>query len=233
MSFIQLRQAVIGVPEIAPSAAQARKELGLAPGFADPLLEDMGMADESIVLGDGRSFLEFVAPLNDQASIARWMAKGGGPGGYALSIQVGELAPYRARLAEAGVDLVADVEVYGYQVVQLHPKAMGLLVELDEVPDPAKWFWDDVEKEHPSDPQVDAFTHVELSSPDPAAQAAQWSAVFGVPVSDGELHLGDLAVRFVEGPRPFMSAIGLRRSAGSRLAPGSDLTLDGVRIDLS
>ena len=93
MSFVQLRQAVIGVPEVAAASTQAQKELGLAPGFADPLLAEIGMDDESLVLGDHRSFLEFVAPMRPDTSIARWLDKGRGPGGYALSVQVGDVEP--------------------------------------------------------------------------------------------------------------------------------------------
>ena len=232
MAHIALRQAVIGVPDVTEAASRACDELGLTRGFADPLLDDMGMSDESMVLGDGKSFLEFVGPLTPEASIATWLAKGGGPGGYALSIQVDDLVPYRERMAAAGVDLIADVEVYGYRVVQLRPKAMGLLIELDEVPDPAAWFWDDVDKQHPTDPAVDGFSSVEVTSADPADQAERWGAVFGVPVADGTIRLGDLTVRFVEGERAYMSAIGMKRSARSTLASGASLSLSGVRIDV-
>jgi hypothetical protein len=51
----------------------------------------------------------------------------------------------------------------------------------------------------------------------------------GTPV----VRIGDLPARFVEGPRAMMSAIGLARSASSRLAAGSTITLDGVRLELS
>ena len=234
MGLMQLRQAVIGVSEVEPAAIQLRKELGLAKGFADPLLAEIGMDDESLVLGDHLSFLEFVAPMRDDVSLARWLAKGGGPGRYALSIQVDDVEPYLARMAELGLGVAGDVVAYGYRLVQLLPKQIGLLLELDEVPDPKAWFWDSIDKEYPADPQVDSFTSLELTSPDPAAQSAVWGALFDVPVSaDHTIHLGDLPVSFVEGPRAMMSGIGLARSADSRLAAGSSLTLDGVRFDIS
>ena len=137
-------------------------------------------------------------------------------------------------MAELDLGVAADVEAYGYRIIQLRPKQMGLLLELDEVPDPDAWFWDSVDKQHPSDPQVDSFTSLELTSPDPAAQAALWGALFDVPVSaDCTILLGTLLTRFVEGPRSMLSGIGLARSADSRLAPGSSLTLEGVRFDLT
>lgn len=234
MTFVQVRQAVIGVPDVGPASTRVQQELGLAPGFADPLLAEIGMDDESLVLGDERSFLELVAPLRPDVSLARWLAKGGGPGGYALSVQVGDAAPFLARMAKLGLDVAADVEAYGYRLLQLRPGQLGLLLELDEVPDPEAWFWDSVDKQYPTDPQVDHFTSLELMSPDPDGQAATWGALFDVPVSpDRTIELGRLTCSFVEGPRSMLSGIGLARAAGSKLAPGSTLLLHGVRLDLT
>lgn len=231
-SFVQVRQVVVGVPEVAPAAQRAQECLGLAPGFADPLLEEIGMADECMVLGDGRGFLEYVAPLRPDAGLQRWLDRGAGaPGGYALSVQVSSLAPYLPRLEALGVVVVADVEAYGYRLLQLHPKKVGLLLELDEVPDPDAWFWDSLPKEHPADPQVDSFASLEITSADPAASSALWAELFDVPVVDSTIVLGSLPITFVAGERAMISGIGLTRSAGARLDAGS-VELDGVRLDL-
>jgi hypothetical protein len=231
-AFTQVRQVVVGVPEVAPAAQRAQECLGLAPGFADPLLEEIGMADECMVLGDGRSFLEYVAPTRPDAGLQRWLDRGAGaPGGYALSVQVSSLAPYLPRLEALGIAVVADVEAYGYRLLQLHPKKVGLLLELDEVPDPDAWFWDSLEKQHPTDPQVDSFASLEITSPDPAAAAALWGELFDVPVSGSTVMLGSLPVTFVAGERAMISGIGLTRSAGARVETGS-VGLDGVRLDL-
>jgi hypothetical protein len=233
--MIKLRQAVVAVPDVDAAGAEARKELGLAPGFPDPLLHDVGMADESIILGDGASFLEFVGPLRPDTGIQRWLDKAG-PGGYCLSIQVGDIAPYLERAEAAGVTIAADLEVYGYRIAQLHPKRLGLLIELDEIPDPAVWFWDDVEKEIPTDPQVDSFVSIELESADPAAQSALWAEVFGVEVTDvdgtPQIRIGELVARFVAGRRRAMTGIELKASAGATVAAGT-LELSGVRFTIS
>ena len=52
-------------------------------------------------------------------------------------------------MAELDLGVAADVEAYGYRIIQLRPKQMGLLLELDEVPDPDAWFWDSVDKRAP------------------------------------------------------------------------------------
>lgn len=141
-----LRQVVIGARDLDKTGQQLREALNLAPGFADPLLEDIGLADETLAVGP-QAFLEIVAPLDETVSLARWIRKGGGEGGYALSIQVSNIEPYLERATAADVRTVADLEAYGHRIVQLHPGDLGLLVELDEIPDADEWFWDQTEKE--------------------------------------------------------------------------------------
>lgn len=233
---VQIRQLAIGVPDVAAAAEQARKELGLARGFADHLLEEIGLDDDAMIMGDGRSFLEYVGPLGADSAIHRWLAKGG-PGGYAMAVQVPDLELFRARIAELELDVAAEVEAYGYRIIQFRPRKMGLLFELDEVPDPEAWFWDDVDKEIPESPAVDSFSWVEMSTPDPEDLSTRWAGLFDTEVSDHEGHpavvLGGVPVRFVHGTRSTISAIGFVRSAGADLAPGTSLTLDNVRFDLS
>ena len=178
-----LRQVVIGARDVDKTGHQLREALNLAPGFADPLLEDIGLADETLAVGP-QAFLEIVAPLDETVSLARWIRKGGGEGGYALSIQVSNIEPYLERAAAADVRTVADLEAYGHRIVQLHPGDLGLLVELDEIPDADEWFWDETEKEVSLDPWVDDILGVDVSSPDPARTATLWAEVFGKkPVS--------------------------------------------------
>lgn len=256
-SWAQIRQVVVGVPELAPATARAREAFGLAPGFDDPLLEQMGIVDDCMVLGDGLGFLEYVAPLRPDAGLARWLEKGGGPGGFAFSIQVPALEPLLARMPALGIEASAVVEAYGYRLAQLRPKALGMLIELDEVPDREKWFWDGHAFERPASPLVESFASLEITSPDPAAQAGLWGALLDLPVADGAggaplLSVGSVDVTFVEGERSYLSGIGLTRPTPAPAGPhtadgphtvdrpdtvdgaesGSTLHLDGVRFDL-
>lgn len=206
MTFPILRQVVLGAPDADLTGKHLRETFGLAPGFADPVLETVGMADETIRVG-AEAHLEVVAPLRNDTSIAHWLRRG--PGGYALSIQVPSLQPYVDRALAEGVRIAADMEVYGHRIVQLHPGDMGLLVELDEIADPAVWFWDDIPRIDPPAPLVDDVRAVTVDSPDPSAQAARWGAVFDADTSDGTLRLGSRLVRFAEGPRKMLSAVEL------------------------
>lgn len=227
-----MRQVVIGAEDLDTTSKELRDTLGLSAGFADPLLEDIGLADETIRVGP-ETHLEIVAPLNDAASINGWLAKGGGGGGYALSIQVPDAASLVANAEKAGVRVAADVEAYGRRIVQLHPGDMGLLVEFDEIPEPDQWFWDDIETETPAAPVVDDVLAVDVQSPDPTAQAEQWAAVFGVELDEWDdvprIALGDRHVNFVQGDRKMLSAVDLKIADGSE---PTTHTISGVHLRL-
>lgn len=201
-----LRQVVLGAPEIEATAAQLCAAFGLARGFCDPILETIGMADETIRVGH-EAHLEVVAPLRETVPLASWITKGGGGGGYALSIQVSGLQNYLNRAQAVGVRVVNDMQVYGHRIVQLHPGAMGLLVELDEIDNPDQWFWDDIPRVAPPAPKAHDVRGVTLSNPDPAAQSALWSAIFATPIVDSTLSLGSRAVRFAAGNRKMLSSV--------------------------
>ncbi|GAA0233372.1 hypothetical protein [Cryptosporangium japonicum] len=228
MTFPILRQVVLGASDAEVTGKQLRETFGLAPGFADPLLDDIGLADETIRVGS-EAHLEVVAPLRDDVSLANWLRKGGGGGGYAVSIQVPLVQPFVDRALADGVRLAADLEAYGRRIVQLHPRDMGLLVELDEIGDPSAWFWDDIPVVEPPAPVIDDVRGVTLHSPDPAAQARRWGAVFDADVTGGQLRLGTRTVRFAEGPRTMLAAVELR-------APGpapEPVEINGVRFTVS
>ena len=232
MTWATIRQVVIGAEDLDATSQEIRKGLGLSSGFADPLLEDIGLADETIRVGP-EAHLEVVAPLTDTASINGWLTKVGGGGGYALSIQVPDAAALVANAEAAGVRVVADLEAYDRRIVQLHPGDMGLLVELDEIPEPDQWFWDDIATETPENPVVDDVLGVDVESSDPQAQAARWAAVMGVEVEDGDvpsIRLGSRTVHFVRGDRRMLSAVDLRKVDGAE-AP-STLSVSGVLLRL-
>lgn len=207
-----LRQAVLATTDHDATSARLREALGLAPGFADPLLADMGLRDETFRVG-AQAHVEIVSPTDDENPINRWLAKVGGGAGYCLSIQVPDVQRLVDQAGAAGVRVLADVNHFDRRIVQLHPGDMGLLVELDEIPEADQWFWDDVEAEVPATPYVDDVLGVEVTSPDPQAQAARWAQVFGFELSDGALWLGSRAVRFAEGEAKVMSAVDLRATA--------------------
>jgi hypothetical protein len=211
-----MRQVIIGTSEMETASKELRSAFGLAPGFADPILETIGMDDETLRVGD-EAHLELVGALSPDASIATWCAKVGGGGGYGLSIQVGDLTPFLERAEALGVRTIADQVVYDHRIVQLKPGDLGLLVELDEIPDPSAWFWDDVEAEVSENPVIDDVLAVEISSPDPVAQAEKWATLFDVSVQHvdvPQIAIGERTVRFVHGDVKMMTGVDVQVAQG-------------------
>lgn len=230
-----LRQVVLGAADHDATSRAVREGLGLAAGFADPLLASMGLRDETIRIG-GEAHLEIVSPLSADASINRWLEKVGGLGGFSLSIQVPDVAPLLEAAAAAGVRVLMDERHFGRRIVQLHPGDMGLLVELDEIPEPTQWFWDDIEADVPEAPAVDDVLGVEVASADPAAQARLWAQVLGAEVvlPDGaaapQVWLGSRWMRFVEGGTAAMTAVDLRATGGRGAGVAESIDLGGVAL---
>ncbi|MCD9199875.1 VOC family protein [Aeromicrobium wangtongii] len=235
MSFTTIRQVIIGTGDMESASAELRSAFGLAAGFADPLLEDIGMDDQTFRVGP-QAHLELVGPLTPEAPINGWIAKAGGVGGgYGLAIQVDDLGPLLAAADALGIRRAHDLEAYGHRIVQLHPGDLGLLVELDEIADPDAWFWDDVDAEVPDAPVVDDVLAVEISSPDPQAQSAKWATLFGLEVSVvddvPQLQLGSRTVRFVQGDAKMMTGVDLAVVAGREPAERT-VTISGVTFTL-
>lgn len=228
--FPIMRQVIIGAGDMEQASKEMRAAFGLAKGFADPLLEEMNMDDDTFRVGP-ETHLELVSGLTPEAPISKWAAKVGGGGGYGLAIQVGDHAPYRARIEQMGVRIIEDMEAYGHGIIQLHPGDMGILVELDEIADSSAWFWDDVEAEVSENPVIDDVLAVEITSPDPEAQSQKWATLFDVAVEtvDGKLQIpfGARTVRFVKGDAKMMTGCDVQAVEGRKPAE-STLSLSGM-----
>jgi hypothetical protein len=230
-----LRQAVIATADHDATSAALREGLGLASGFADPLLADIGLRDETLRIGP-EAHLEVVAPLADDHPLHRWLVKVGGTAGYCLSVQVPDVQVLLDGAVAAGVRVLFDERHFNRRIVQLHPGDMGVIVELDEIPERDVWFWDDVDAPEPDSPLVGDVLGVEIETPDPAGLARRWTEVLGLEASydDGaaQVWLGMRRVRFVEGSTTVMRAVELAASAHAEGAP-SVVDLDGVELRIN
>lgn len=229
-AWATLRQVVLATGDIEGDGALLRARLALGKGFADPELADIGMADDTLPLAGG-SYLELVAPLHADSSLHRFLGKRGGRGGYALSVQHPDPVGVRERAAARGVRVVADLDVMGHRVVQLHPADVGVLLESDGIAEPARWFWDgrDGNDPEPGALVVDVVS-VTIPVADPGATTAQWSQLLDLPAAGPtSIAMGDRTVHFgriEDGPR---WTVTLRRSPGAAIADG-DGTLAGVDV---
>lgn len=223
-----LRQVVMATDDIDGDGKLLRDTLRLGPGFADPELATIGLADDTLPLAGG-SYLELVAPLTPDSSVARWLVKMGGRAGYALSVQHPDPLGVRDRALAMGIRVVADLEVMGHPIVQLHPADVGVLLELDGITDQSAWFWDDLGVSAPSDALVDDVLGVRIGTADPAATAQQWSRLLDLPGGpDHSIDLGGRTVWFVPAATNPQWTVLLRRS--SHEAQLVESAIAGVRL---
>jgi hypothetical protein len=228
-AWATLRQVVLATGDIEGDGALLRERLALGKGFADPELADIGLSDDTLPLAAG-AYLELVGPLGGDSSLHRFLDKRG-PGGYALSVQHPDPVGVRERAAARGVRVVADLDVMGHRVVQLHPADVGVLLELDGIADPARWFWDGRDGNDPEPGAlVDDVVSVTIPVADPEATAAQWCELLDLPATGAAaIAMGGRTVHFgriEDGPK---WTVTLRRAPGAGSGPVDGL-LAGVHV---
>jgi hypothetical protein len=227
VAWATLRQVVIGTTALDADVATVRRAFGLGAGFADPELRAHGLADATLPVAPGR-YLEFVAPLGADGPVAGRLRTVGGRGGFVLSVQHPDAAGVLERCRARGVRVPVEETAMGKVVLQLHPKDVGLVLEVDGIAEPGQWFWDDVDPGPEPDAGIDAILGVEVPVADPAATAALWHELLelGAPVRPDEIDLGGTWVGFTPGGPSAEWTVVVRRSGPDAVDPG----LPGVRF---
>ena len=141
--WAELRQVGFAALDHAAAVRTATELLALGPGFGDPLLAELGLADFTAPVGPD-TYLEVLAPTTPDHPVARWLDKVGGSSGWVLSTQVPSLDGVKERAAEHGVRVAVETQAMGRDIIQLHPLDVGVLLELDAFLPRDGWFWDDL-----------------------------------------------------------------------------------------
>ena len=211
--WAELRQVGFAALDHAAAVQTATDLLALGPGFGDPLLDAVGLADFTAPIGPD-TYLEILAPTTPDHSVARWLRRVGGASGWVLSTQVPSLEGVRERAAAHGVRIAVETEAMGHRIVQLHPLDVGVLLELDEFLPRDAWFWDELPaaraahaaRTSVADDIVAVDVAVDAADPGRAAAMARtWAAIIGIAptcpptaTADGaELAFSRRTIRFV------------------------------------
>src|ERR1700689_3660586 len=172
-----------------PAAVRAATELlELGPGFGDPLLAAVHLADFTAPIGPD-TYVEVLAPTTPDHSVARWLGRVGGSSGWVLATQVPSLDGVQQRAAEHGVRIAVQTQAMGHDIVQLHPLDVGVL--------PA------AKAAHARrSAKADDILAVDVAVEHPAAMAATWASIIGleppVPTAVGaEIAFTRRTIRFV------------------------------------
>lgn len=256
--FLRIRQVAMITDEFHRTAIDIGDVLGLEGCYTDPAVDKYGL--KNTIWPIGHQFVELVAPTRDGTAGGRYLARRGGPTGYIVCTQTDDLDATRARVEDAGIRIVNDINHpdSGHAGIQLHPADTGgCFWELDHISldggdgiggpwPPAGEHW----SSFVNTSRVAAVTAVEMQTNDPARTADIWSRVADLAVTaDAEgrpcIELDDGVIRFVpdaDGRGPGMAGIDVETTdpaavmatARARaVAAGTDeLMIGGLRIRL-
>lgn len=209
--WAELRQVGFAALDHAAALRTATELLALGPGFGDPLLAALHLADFTAPVGPD-TYVEVLAPTTPDHSVARWLRRVGGSSGWVLSTQVPSLDGVKERAAERGVRIAVETQAMGHDIIQLHPLDVGVLLELDAFLPRDAWFWDDLPAARAAHAartaKADDIVAVEVAVDpavglrDPVAMAQTWAAIIGIgpplATADGAaLAFGHRTIRFV------------------------------------
>ena len=225
--------------ELEPIAGGLQAALGLGEPFRDPGVGLFGLENAVFALGD--CFLEIVSPTEPGTAAGRYLERQGGDGGYMVMFDLEDLAGGRQRARESGVRTVWEIDLPDISGTHLHPADIGgAIVSIDGSEPYGSWRWGgpDWTGQIGAGGAPGCLAGVTLAVAEPAAVAARWSDVLGVPLSDGSasdgvsLALEATEVRFV--PTSSERAEGLAEIAVSDV-PGLRASSDvpevgGVRL---
>ncbi len=206
---IQLRQICLVARELEPVLEDLTDILGINRCYVDPGVGVFGL--ENTLMPIGRSFLEVVAPVEENTAAGRYLDRRNGDGGYMVITQADSRESQqqvRQNALDNGVRVAHESQRGDWYLCQLHPGdliASFFEIESDAYNDfqgywhPAGGIgWEDKVKQ---DVTVD-YRGVELQSKDPVTLAELWGKVAGLPVErrGGELamELNNATIRFVE-----------------------------------
>jgi hypothetical protein len=198
-SRVRLRQAVLAAAELEPVASALRSGLGLQEPYRDPGVAAFGLTNVVFAIGD--CFLEVVSPAQPGTAAGRYLARRGGDGGYMVLFDLEDLEGARARAEQSGVRVVWQIDLPDISGTHLHPADMrGAIVSIDRSRPYGTWRWGGPDWTARTGAGArGSLAGITLAVGDPAAVAAGWAHILGVPVRDGQppaLMLGDSEVRF-------------------------------------
>ena len=197
---MRLRQVVLAARTLEPVRKNLFSILGLDaranPDYWDPGVGEFGIENSVMAIGD--TFLEVVAPIEQNTPTERYIEHRGGDCGYMVIVQVNDIASHRAHTDQLGVRAVWETDRDQVTAYHVHPKDIGgAILSFDQMTPSESWLWGGPHWQQNSAANVSAILGVDIQSPDPRTMAARWSEVFGCPANDNQLELDQGKIRFV------------------------------------
>lgn len=187
--MLRLRQIAMVAPDLAPVEEVVGQMLAAEVCYRDPGVGKYGLHNALWALGG--TFLEALAPLQENTTAGRYMARRGGATGYMVILDTDDLAPVRDRLAAQGTRIVEDLTVGDAALhataLHLHPRDTGgCLLSIDHHgPDGGmmgSYLWAGSAWHAQANASL-AISGAMMTCDDPAATGSRWSAILDRPVT--------------------------------------------------
>jgi hypothetical protein len=199
---MKVRQVALAARTLEPTRTQLFDFLGIKADFADPGVGEFGLENSVMAIGD--TFLEIVAPVQDETAAGRTLARRELPVcGYMALFQVDNFAEFDATLDAKGCRRVWAADRPEVSACHVHPKDMGgAIVSFDEMRPPQEWVWGGPDWQSQRAADAERIVGFTVAAPEPAEMLKRWAEVLDVAVVDGErLQLDEgTFVKFVAGP---------------------------------
>jgi len=185
--MLRLRQIAMVAPDLAPVEEVVGQMLAAEICYRDPGVGKYGLHNALWALGG--TFLEALAPVQENTTAGRYMARRGGATGYMVILDTDDLAPVRDRLAAQGTRIVEDLTVGDAALhataLHLHPRDTGgCLLSIDHHgPDGGmmgSYMWAGSAWQPHANASL-AISGAMMTCDDPAATASRWSHILDRP----------------------------------------------------
>ena len=185
---MKLRQVALAAQSLSPYRQEMFDLLGLNADFKDPGVAEFGLENSVMAIGD--SFLEIVAPTQDNTAAGRTLERTGTTAcGYMVLFQVEDFAAWQTRLGP-NIRRVWEIERAEVSACHIHPKDIGAaIVSVDEMRPPAEWVWGGPDWKNQQATRVNALVGCEVAGVDPLGLCQSWSQILGVQVDEDQSKL--------------------------------------------
>lgn len=196
--YLRLRQICLVARQLHPLEQHLEAILGIQVCHRDPNVAKYGLVN--VLFPIGTSFLEIVAPTQENTAAGRFLEHSSGRGGYMAIFDCNDPCARQEQAATLAVRTANVIDHAGYFSVQLHPRdCRATMIEFGHTTNgedlngaywPAGDHWQDTVRNE----QAQAVTGIELGSHDPQGLAEHWSRILGLPcVQDGSVFSIDVA----------------------------------------
>jgi hypothetical protein len=206
-SMLRIRQAVLVARDLDSAMGALRAALPLGDPFHDPEVEQFGLRNAVMPLGD--TFVEVISPVEDGTAGGRHLERLGGDGGYMVMFQVDDIAAARARIDRLRLRVIYELDRDGDTDIHLHPADVpGAIVAIDRMEHPGSWRWAGPAwtATTPAKTGPGRVTGATLTAREPTKLASTWASALGTEADGDRIALDGGELQFVPGKRDGIEA---------------------------